>query len=304
MTRKGSAPVGFADGDFLQPLARYFAGGYLFHYTSVAGLLGIAKSKSLWASHALYMNDPQEILHAYQLLVKVVAGLKRSARTDERRHVLTHFGRWVACLDGTLPIFVFCLTEAGDSLNHWRLYTPSRKGVAIGLPVEVLKSAAARAGFRLVKCVYESKSQRIVLREMVNSIVEKADVHAAMKLTDEDSRVLPYHGFFESHLCDIATVMASLKMDHFSDEREWRLVSQCNRRHQMPDDVQFRLGASLLLPYVEISLKEELDKHEGSLLLGCDPELDPLARDALFAFAINSKLVGLMRDSLVPLKRY
>ena len=33
----------------------------LFHYTSAAGLTGILCTQSLWASHASFQNDPEEI---------------------------------------------------------------------------------------------------------------------------------------------------------------------------------------------------------------------------------------------------
>lgn len=40
----------------------------LFHYTSVGGLNGILKSKSLWATNALYLNDATEIKIAQNFL--------------------------------------------------------------------------------------------------------------------------------------------------------------------------------------------------------------------------------------------
>lgn len=33
----------------------------LFHYTGISGLEGIIKSQTLWATHALFMNDTTEL---------------------------------------------------------------------------------------------------------------------------------------------------------------------------------------------------------------------------------------------------
>ena len=40
----------------------------LYHYTSPAGLLGIVKSRSLWASGIHYLNDSSEYRHAVGVL--------------------------------------------------------------------------------------------------------------------------------------------------------------------------------------------------------------------------------------------
>lgn len=279
-------------------------GGYLFHYTSVEGLLGVVNSKSLWASHAFYMNDPMELQHAYSVLAEVVDSLHTSAESSERRHILGHLAKWIPRLQCPLPVFVFSLTKPGDSLNHWRLYTPKRRGVAIGFPVEVLKEAAEQSAFHLVRCVYEKDHQIECLREAVESIVNTADIPEAMRATQADPRCLPYHDHFDGHASPLVVAMASIKVDHFADEREWRLVSSCESVHWMPNAVRFRPGASLLLPYVEISLSESLARHPGSLILVSDPEIGDLDRHALFEFGTRSDLIHMVVGSSIPMRRY
>lgn len=39
----------------------------LWHYTTVAGIAGILRSKQLWASKIQYLNDGKEFLHAFEL---------------------------------------------------------------------------------------------------------------------------------------------------------------------------------------------------------------------------------------------
>jgi hypothetical protein len=44
----------------------------LYHYTSADSLLGIAKSKALWASNVYFLNDSSEITHACDVLNDVL----------------------------------------------------------------------------------------------------------------------------------------------------------------------------------------------------------------------------------------
>ena len=39
----------------------------LLHYTTAAGLNGILRSGSLWASHASFLNDAEEITHFFDV---------------------------------------------------------------------------------------------------------------------------------------------------------------------------------------------------------------------------------------------
>src|ERR1700681_656381 len=57
----------------------------LYHYTTQDGILGIVKSKEIWATHHQCLNDQREYLHAKELVrdeivkrLKTAAGKKRS----------------------------------------------------------------------------------------------------------------------------------------------------------------------------------------------------------------------------------
>jgi hypothetical protein len=55
------------DDFFAAPLERP-----LYHYTGVESLVGIDRSRSLWASHVYYLNDSKEITHACDLLQSAI----------------------------------------------------------------------------------------------------------------------------------------------------------------------------------------------------------------------------------------
>jgi len=42
----------------------------LFHYTTPAGLLGIASERKIWATHVQFLNDATELRHAVDLIVE------------------------------------------------------------------------------------------------------------------------------------------------------------------------------------------------------------------------------------------
>jgi hypothetical protein len=45
----------------------------LYHYTTQFGIIGIVESSSVWATHALYLNDSSEFSHGLSF-AKSVAG--------------------------------------------------------------------------------------------------------------------------------------------------------------------------------------------------------------------------------------
>lgn len=54
----------------------------LYHYTDSKGIHGILESKSLWASHAFFMNDPKELTHGMNIFRRLS---RRSKTFDDRR---------------------------------------------------------------------------------------------------------------------------------------------------------------------------------------------------------------------------
>ena len=51
----------------------------LYHYTTQAGLIGILESKSIWATHGLYLNDASELRLGIEMFKQRLADL--SVRT-------------------------------------------------------------------------------------------------------------------------------------------------------------------------------------------------------------------------------
>jgi hypothetical protein len=60
----------------------------IYHYTSQDGLVKILKTKLLWASHILYLNDQKEFQHAFELTKEKLKGALLNCKSTARRATL------------------------------------------------------------------------------------------------------------------------------------------------------------------------------------------------------------------------
>ena len=70
----------------------------LFHYTSPEGLIGIAKSKTLWATYVRFLNDAKELHHAVDVAQNLIKNLleapvHRNHYSEPERKLLQLRGR-------------------------------------------------------------------------------------------------------------------------------------------------------------------------------------------------------------------
>lgn len=117
----------------------YLGDGTLYHYTSAAGLRGILESRSIWLSDIRSLNDPRELIFGQEVFLPRVcqwieinfAGANKIALLDA---VVQKFEA-----DATKNQFFsasFC--PEADSRHLWKNYADDGKGVAIGVPGDVL----------------------------------------------------------------------------------------------------------------------------------------------------------------------
>jgi hypothetical protein len=103
----------------------------LYHYTSIGALLGIAETRTVWASHVYYLSDSHEIVHACRILSEVLS--QRVEHYDgEERVFMEQFRDWLkTVLTSQHYLFVFSLSKQASLLSQWRSYTPHGKGVSL-----------------------------------------------------------------------------------------------------------------------------------------------------------------------------
>lgn len=228
------------------------APAHLFHYTSPAGLLGIAESKSIWATNVAYMNDLKETAHAgtvaeLALTNRLESRPYKGRYSDEERELLT---KMAAVPQTPWPfVYVSSLTEERDLLSQWRAYCPATGGFSLGFPTPFLKSAAAAQGFVLCPCVYDHDEQYRLVGEVVDVHVESfRSFLASGPLENPDEEIKRRADNFQRELLYISPV---LKHKAFSEEKEWRLIGF---RWSHAPDIRFRIQRGAIVPYLQFSL--------------------------------------------------
>ena len=138
--------------------------GTLYHYTTFTGLLGIVRSRSLWASDVRYMNDSAELRHTADLI-----GAEVRERIDgghPHPQLLSQFADWIAHrITSGHMLFGASFRSHGNLLSQWRGYSLPGKGVSLGFCPEYILACAAHQRFMVGKCIYEPGRQHALIRQ-------------------------------------------------------------------------------------------------------------------------------------------
>ena len=201
----------------------------LYHYTTAPGLLGILKSRQIWATHARLLNDATELEYAFGFIRQVLATYPENsvfARASQR-------------LAAPKPaFFLTCFCEDDDLLSQWRAYTGKATGYSLGFDTEHLPTD------HLVQVLYEPALQEAEVRSAIEEWLRASDY-------PEDFRGLA----LEAALLRLS---ARLKHPSFEEEREWRLVYYLEDEHSGLDFTSFRASFRptdhFVIPYMELSL--------------------------------------------------
>src|SRR6266496_504372 len=207
----------------------------LYHYTSLAGLIGIIGGKSLWATHIAYLNDAAEIRYAVELLRGEIAKIAMAV-SDTQRKCLMQLQDWLrhGFIHNHL-LFASSFTEDGNLLSQWRAYCPPGKGLSLGFNPNELIEVADNQSFQLVQCLYKKDEQLSLLSEFLNTILATFG-----DLPPENNRhpTQSYFGVFERHQDMLLKIAARIKHPAFSEEHEWRVVSPIGQDMREPP-IQF-----------------------------------------------------------------
>jgi hypothetical protein len=138
-------------------------------------------------------------------------------------------------------IFVFSVSELPDLLSQWRGYSPRAGGLSMALDLETLEPTFRSQGFRLAQCIYHESTQRRIIHELLLRKLSRSK--DGYWFSARNLRV------FVKELLAVAPI---LKAPEFSEEREWRLVSDLTDiRHPQ---VTFRATGSTIVPYFDLSI--------------------------------------------------
>jgi hypothetical protein len=240
----------------------------LFHYTRQAGLLGVLRADSLWATKIHYLNDSSEYEFALQIASDILKQRLDNEQNPRERGKIECLRNNISGIE-RLNVCVVSFSEDSDLLSQWRAYGGTKGGYALGFYTSRLLEQSAEQGFFLRRCVYEEQEQRELIADLIQESLG-TEFNTEEGYVDPDRPrtliTLPTDGDFQAHLATLAPI---LKNKSFKEEREWRLISKAVSVLRM----SFREGYSMLIPYVEFNLGADKAKYLASVTVGPAPHM-------------------------------
>ncbi len=208
----------------------------LFHYTSPDGLIGIISNRSLWASDMLSLNDQSEVTYPQQLIADTAEAspsIPRQYRDRFKKQLTEYLFRMDA------P-YTICFCEEPDLLSQWRGYGVGGEGFAVGFSVPWL-SSLGDFGFRLQRVIYDVDQQK----DLVLMFLNRVENLVSEKLFTEEEEMKVW----QLAAASLSTWVVMFKHPSFSEEREWRVTSEVERRKKSLTTF-FRRSGHRFVPYV------------------------------------------------------
>jgi Protein of unknown function (DUF2971) len=216
----------------------------LYHYTNTAGLMGIIRSRSLWATDVWYMNDTGEATYAIEMTKRFL-----DACSPESKEMKSFCFYVKAILnkgwdDNAFSNYIACLSENGDQLSQWRSYGYGR-GFSIGfdsVALQELFPPDVSGGALIRKVIYDASLQQRMLSDIYHA--------AENKLSQQTDVVV---GAASGFLIESEMLASSFKHPAFVEEAEVRIsVIRLPHDGKPAPDVNFRESALGITPYVEV----------------------------------------------------
>lgn len=226
----------------------------VYHYTDGAGVLGIASTGFLWATHARFLSDSSEVHASFTYAASLLQANYREAHPDLVEGI-DRFVKYVREAGRITPnIFIACFSEAPDLLSQWRGYGGGGGQTALGFNVDELRRRAQDEGWRLERCIYDRTETYARMTSRLDHVVEY--FYENLHDTHDHSREQTLSNMLYSEILQISPTM---KNAAFAEEKEWRLISPVTSVGR-EGNVKFRLGKSSLIPYREFGLPRQDDR--------------------------------------------
>lgn len=225
--------------------------GLLYHYTSVSGLLGIVKSKSIWATHVAFLNDSSEFTHAIALMRSTIKKRKKDANSIEKGfydNLLDALNILSEDMSG-FNMFVCSFSENGDVLSQWRGYCPNG-GYSIGFDFRYLERAIRAHKFtvKIGKCIYNKSEHEQIISEILAKTIDSYKKYVNRLRKDKSQINADF--YFKDFIAPLLRIAPFIKNISFREEQEWRMIASVTDN----DKVEFREGVNWIIPYYRLEL--------------------------------------------------
>jgi hypothetical protein len=214
----------------------------VYHYCGPDGLLGILRSRQIWATSMRHLNDTSEQTYAAEQIRAIVTRIAQETSAD------------AAALPVALLIdraeeatsYVACFSEHADLLSQWRAYTPPEGGFAVGIQTSSLSSGG---DWLFGECDYDCASHDQVVESILRDHPKLLDPGESLdRLVDtNDPKV-------RSLIAALLVLVPLRKHPGFREEAEWRIVRGPFEAENHP--TKFRVSRGAVIPYQCIPLAE------------------------------------------------
>jgi hypothetical protein len=215
----------------------------LYHYTTVAGLEGIIRSKSIRASDYRFLNDATEFRYGLNIFERALS----SSRLNFCAEIMELINRFLSAKE-SFSVFIAAFSEQPDLLSQWRGYNSAR-GYSIGLNGDWLTRNADAQKCRLFPVLYKVEEQQCVVADKLVLLQKLLDERPETKTVFETVR--EWWG-------QMLYTIVALKNHHFREEEEYRLVRTATG---WPNGVQTRETPRGLVPYISVKLNATIIDH-------------------------------------------
>lgn len=260
----------------------------LYHYTSIKGIKNILKTKTLWFSEYLYLNDSSEGEYVYSLLKEVLEKYKKSDPVfskfkdevisfiiEKQRGTFVDFrnGNYKYESRTTMTKFFICsFSSKKDCLPMWNYYSKSDKHFGYNLQFDLVNfksnlkdyisnDLANKATFRIYKVLYKKSKQIALLKTAIDFFYNKW-------IEGYHEYVLNYFGQY------LYSLRFFMKHEAFEAEKEIRFVIQmdeeCFNEKCINKIIKYRQNDDYNIAYLEIPFEKECVKNIMSSPLTID----------------------------------
>jgi hypothetical protein len=272
----------------------------LYHYTTASGLLGILRSKAIWATNIRFLNDSREFALAMDLTREILRERLSQAKARYQQALYSVLSDGLSHSQES-QLFVASFSANGDQLSQWRGYSSEGTGYSVGFNAGILLRPHGEEGPRfLLSCIYNPKQREELLHRVVSEVVRYAEENRVYETANRDR----IHAAAFKRFAGLLSLAAPIVKDQsFEEELEWRLVAPSSSFDQA--DPQFRSGKSSLIPFFKYRLADEgADLEIREIIIGPTPEQE-LAELALKSLKATQGIsIGSVRASQIPYRNW
>jgi hypothetical protein len=270
----------------------------LYHYTSQKGLVGIISTKSIWATDIFFLNDASEFQYSENILANEIDNYLKTAKFKEDESKLLNLLPDVTkSVREVYKPFVCSFSEESDLLSQWRGYCSQVSGFSIGFDTKIMMENLKKHSFEISQCNYKIEEQKLIILKLIKEFVigfRKIENKNIEKVTE---LALKFQSAFYGNV-------PRLKDQSFKEEKEWRFVLSVRTvKFYKPDEINFREGKSMLIPYMSVPLWQENEKIPiKEIIIGPTPHMD-LSQRALETFLLKNHVIATeIKHSKIPFR--